>query len=124
MRRLLLAMIVAVAVCAGGQGKGKGKRDRGPAVGFGVENTRVIQQYYGANPVALPPGLAKKLARGKPLPPGWQKKLRPFPSGLVLVQEPQCGGCGWGVMDGYGVLYDRKTAIILDVIQLASDILR
>ncbi len=24
---------------------------------------------------ALPPGLAKKAARGQPLPPGWQKKL-------------------------------------------------
>ena len=23
----------------------------------------------------LPPGLAKNVARGKPLPPGWQKKL-------------------------------------------------
>jgi hypothetical protein len=25
----------------------------------------------------LPPGLAKNLKRGKPLPPGWQKKLNP-----------------------------------------------
>jgi hypothetical protein len=25
----------------------------------------------------LPPGLAKNVARGKPLPPGWQKKIEP-----------------------------------------------
>ena len=25
---------------------------------------------------ALPPGLAKNYSQGKPLPPGWQKKLR------------------------------------------------
>jgi len=28
------------------------------------------------------------------------------------------------VIDGYGVIYDKKTAIILDIVQLASDILR
>lgn len=28
-------------------------------------------------PKGLPPGLQKKLARGKALPPGWQKKIEP-----------------------------------------------
>lgn len=32
----------------------------------------------------LPPGLAKNLKRGKPLPPGWQKKLSP---GTILEQD-------------------------------------
>ncbi len=30
---------------------------------------------YESNPHGLPPGLAKNLQRGKPLPPGWQKKV-------------------------------------------------
>lgn len=30
---------------------------------------------YESNPQGLPPGLAKNLKRGKPLPPGWQKKV-------------------------------------------------
>lgn len=37
------------------------------------------------NPKGLPPGLAKKVARGGELPPGWQKKVYPgtqFPSEL------------------------------------------
>ena len=32
---------------------------------------------YRDNENGLPPGLAKNVARGKPLPPGWQKKIEP-----------------------------------------------
>ncbi len=43
------------------------------------EEARVIRGYYGGgtNPSqgGLPPGLQKKVARGKGLPPGWQKKM-------------------------------------------------
>jgi hypothetical protein len=74
--------------------------------------------------MSLPPGLQKKVARGNPLPPGWQKKLQPFPSNIDGRLAPACGYCGRGVIGGYGVIYDRKTAVILDIIQLASDIVR
>lgn len=33
-------------------------------------------QKYKRHPHGLPPGLAKNLHRGKPLPPGWHQKLR------------------------------------------------
>ena len=40
-----------------------------------------IQDYYAAHPVAnaeaLPPGIRRNLARGKPLPPGIAKKVAP-----------------------------------------------
>lgn len=127
--------IIAFCICIGfatisaeAQGKGKGKSNASNAVAvnvsFGSADVRVIQQYYGAHPVNLPPGLQKKLARGKALPPGWQKKLQQFPSALDAQLGPPCGYCGRGVIDGYGVLYDKKTAIILDIVQLAGDILR
>ena len=116
-----------------GDGKGKGKGNQGKSggpgatvvnVSFGTNDVQVIRQYYGAHPVSLPPGLQKKLARGKPLPPGWQKKLQPFPSAVDVLLGSSCGYCGRGVIDGYGVIYDKKTAIILDVVRLAGDILR
>ena len=115
------------------KGKGKSKGNPGKSggsgatvvnVSFGTNDIQVIQQYYGAHPVSLPPGLQKKLAKGKPLPPGWQKKLQPFPSDLDIRLGPPCGYCGRGVIDGYGVIYDKKTAIILDIVQLVGDILR
>ena len=135
-----MARIITLFVCLGlatmtadEKGKGKGKGNQGKAGGstaavvnvtFGANDVQMIQRYYGTHPVSLPPGLQKKVARGKPLPPGWQKKLQPFPSDLAARLGPPCGYCGRGVVDGYGVIYDKKTAVILDVVQLVGDILR
>jgi hypothetical protein len=130
---VLLTVCLAIATADNqGNGKGKGKghkgKDDSPAasvdIRFGTNDVHVIQQYYGAHPVNLPPGLQKKLARGKPLPPGWQKKLQPFPHDVDSRLVSTCDYCGRGVVDGYGVLYDKKTAVILDIVQLTSDILR
>ena len=127
----LFLCICLATLSAADKGKGKSKGNPGKSggssatvvnVSFGTNDIQVIQQYYGAHPVSLP-GLQKKLARGKPLPPGWQKKLQPFPSDLDVRWGPLCGYCGRGVIDGYGVIYDKKTAIILDIVQLVGDIL-
>jgi len=115
-----------------GKGKGKGHADKGGSPGvsasvvvhFGPGDVQVIRQYYGAHPVNLPPGLQKKLAKGKPLPPGWQKKLQPFPQDVYVRLGPACDYCIYGVYEGYGVIYDKRTAIILDLMQLTADILR
>jgi hypothetical protein len=114
-----------------GNGKTKGQNKMSSTSGASVVNVRfgnndvhTVQQHYGSHPVSLPPGLQKKLASGKPLPPGWQRKLQPFPPKVELRLDPLCGYCGRGVIDGYGVIYDKKTAIILDVVHLAGDILR
>ena len=135
-RLITLLLCVALALMSAndnGKGKGKGKGNQGKSgdstatvvnVSFGANDVQAIRQYYGAHPVNLPPGLQKKLARGKPLPPGWQKKLQPFPPGIDSRLGASCGYCGRGVIDGYGVIYDKKTAIILDIVQLAGDILR
>ena len=129
----LLLCIALATMSADDKGKGKSKGNQGKSgepsatvvnVSFGTNDVRVIHQYYGAHPASLPPGLQKKLARGKPLPPGWQKKLQPFPSDLDVRLGRPCGNCGRGVIDGYGVIYDQKTAIILDIVQLVGDILR
>jgi hypothetical protein len=49
-------------------------------VRFRDDERRGILDYfsgYRANEGGLPPGLAKNLRRGKPLPPGWEKKMVP-----------------------------------------------
>jgi hypothetical protein len=135
-RLITLFLCVCLATASAGnqgKGKGKGKGNQGQSepvgavnidVRFGTSDVRVIQQHYAAHPLNLPPGLQKKLARGKPLPPGWQKKLQSFPSDIDVRLAPPCGSCGRGVIDGWAVLYDKKTAIILDIVQLVGDILR
>lgn len=44
-----------------------------------TERSRVLGYFetYRDQEFGLPPGLAKNLRRGKPLPPGWQAKLAP-----------------------------------------------
>ena len=122
--------LILASLSTEGKNKGKGKpTTTTPAaivvdVRFGTNDISVIKQYYGAHPVSLPPGLQKKLARGKPLPPGWQKKLNAFPPHIEARLGPPCGSCGRGVIDGYGVIFDKKTAIIMDIAQLTADILR
>lgn len=58
-------------------------KDRGDLVSF-------WDQYRG-KPNGLPPGLAKNLRRGKPLPPGWQNKLK----------------TGWRIDDEWWDRFDR-----------------
>ena len=76
-----------------------------------------IAQYYGG-PRNLPPGLRTKYYRTGTLPPGWQKKMQSFPSQLVRQLPPQPPNCEFGYIDGVAVVYDRKTRIILDSIDL------
>ena len=88
---------------------------------FRHEDYGAVQRYY-SGPRDLPPGLRKKYYRTGTLPPGWQKKLRPFPPELVRVLRPPPPNCERGYIDGVAIVYDRKTRIILDSIDLISAI--
>jgi hypothetical protein len=58
----------------------KGKR-------FEDSERSVFYNYFGqykGEPQGLPPGLAKNLKRGKPLPPGWEKKVS---EGYIIDDE-------------------------------------
>jgi hypothetical protein len=107
------------------QGKGKSKRQDDSRDGdresryFRHEDYGPIAQYYGG-PKNLPPGLRKKYYRTGSLPPGWQKKMRAFPPELVRQLPPPPPNCEFGYIDGMAVVYDRRTRIILDSIDLIS----
>ncbi len=97
----------------GKDGHGNGKR--GPY--FRLEDAGYLREYYGG-PVDLPPGLRKKYYRTGKLPPGWEKRFRPFPVVVIERLPPPPPYCDRGYVDGYAVVYDRRTRIILDVIDL------
>jgi len=86
---------------------------------YAPPHVEVIAAHCG-RPAPLPPGLAKKLYRTGTLPPGWEKKLRPFPPAVVQVLPPPCGGCVAGTIGNYAVVYDAKTRIILDVLDIVA----
>lgn len=133
-RRSLLNSLLALSSWAGlcrtmeAQGRGKGhhrdddEQDRGPdSRYFRREDYAAVQRYY-TGPRNLPPGLRKKYRRTGELPPGWQKKLQPFPPELVRVLPPPPPNCDRGYIDGFAVVYDRRTRIIVDLIDIVGAI--
>lgn len=82
---------------------------------FQPRDIRVIAEYYEPEYRRLPPGLAKKYYRTGQLPPGWRKKLQPLPVVVeqqLVVLPPQYRR---GIIDGYAVVYDPRTQVIIDV---------
>lgn len=82
---------------------------------------------------ALPPGLQKKIARGKSLPPGWQKKIEPghsldyhlyrqgesLPDALLKRLPPPPVGSEIIRVDEKVIRLNSTTRAILDVFDLA-----
>lgn len=141
MKRFLLILLLAAAVLAtpvpaqaGGMGNGNGgghNKDATQGTGAGAVTATVslITAYerstilgYVQNHQAsfsgmqpLPPGIAKKVARGGSLPPGIAKRYFP---GDLLGQLPARPGQQWMFMGTDVVLLNTATQLILDVLHL------
>jgi hypothetical protein len=115
----LVAGMADVAVAQGqgrgrGQSKSKPKEDASVIVVFRDHDRVTFHDYFVTHkitPQALPPGIAKNIARGKPLPPGIAK--RTLPTDLVVVSPRQPDVT-------YYVVGDRVVAVregnVIDVI--------
>lgn len=62
---------------------------------------------------ALPPGIRKNLARGKPLPPGIAKKMVP---GSMLGRLPRHPGYEWRIAGTDLILVSVATAVVADIL--------
>ena len=127
---LVLSLAVAAPALAG-NGKGKnhgqsGQAESGVTVGDVVaaaiitsQERSIILDYFATPPAAfasakpLPPGIAKKLARGGSLPPGIAKRY--FPQDLI-VQLPPRPGYEWRVVGTDVVLLAAATGLIVDIL--------
>ena len=69
-------------------------------------------QFAGAQ--ALPPGIAKKVARGGALPPGIAKKTLP---GGLLARLPARPGQEWRVVGTDVLIVEIATGVIVDVLK-------
>lgn len=128
---IVVAMTVALAgVSANAAQPGKQKkhkevqhavetdRDSGANVAvhvvFGRSEIQVVRSHYAPRYANLPRGLQKKVARGGALPPGWQKKMEPFPPVLERRLSALPPGYSRGVIDAHAVIYNSR-GIIVDV---------
>ena len=87
------------------------------SVSWGTRDIEMIRQHYAPSYRNLPPGLQKKYARTGQLPPGWQKKIEPFPASLERECAPLPAGYRRGVIDAHAVIYNSRGSII-DVVVL------
>jgi hypothetical protein len=74
------------------QDRGPRAAEAAPAQGFTDLERQLITRFFTQNRVqveSLPPGVARNLARGKPLPPGIAK--RALPPALVAELRPRSG---------------------------------
>ncbi len=95
----------------------QGGADGLPGILFGDNERNIISNYFRRNNVAtssLPPGIAKNLARGKPMPPGIAK--RDLPNGLTS-QLPIRDGWNRFLVGNDVLLVDKQTGTIADVIK-------
>lgn len=103
---------------------------------FTDKERSTLKRHHSTSPStvtrSLPPGLAKKAARGKPLPPGWQKKLaagqvmdpvvlahaQPLPKNILGQLPPQPDGTIVVTVDNKAVRLIEATQTIIDVFDL------
>ena len=76
---------------------------------------QVLREYYAPRYRNLPPGLQKKYARTGQLPPGWRKKMEPFPVAVERQLVVLPSGYRRGVIDGHAVIYNPRTQVIVDL---------
>jgi len=74
------------------------------------------RDYWSPSP-ALPPGIQKNLARGKPLPPGIAKKL----DGRLVGRLPHYDGYEWQQAGTDLILVALATGLIYEVLNGAFD---
>jgi hypothetical protein len=143
MTRKLAVAVLAVAltpVCFGagkdskGKGKGAGAAEHDStrvAVNIFVGGDReIIREYVAKYPQGglppglakrggdLPPGLEKHLRKKGHLPPGLQKKVTALPLDLEGRLHPLEPGLRRGFLEGRAVIYNQKTALVLDILDL------
>ena len=97
---------------------GTAGKGNGDAVGLliGGDERRIIHDYFRLNPYpaqGLPPGVAKNLARGKPLPPGIAKRYLP-PD--LLGRLPPRPGYEWVAVGRDIALVAIASGVIVDIL--------
>jgi hypothetical protein len=97
----------------------------GVDIRFSTDEVRLIRAYYeqhhGSSKPGkkkgrrgLPPGIARNLARGKPLPPGIAKQV--LPGDLIGRLPPVHGGYERIIVDGKVLLVEIATQVVRDVL--------
>jgi hypothetical protein len=131
---IALALLLAVPGFAGGTGQGNGTGHKpqgggqvmpsGSQVSLSAYITagerQTIRGYFQQHPTVaagvkpLPPGIAKKIARGGAMPPGIAKRY--FPADLVGILPPRPGQ-QWVIAGTDVLLVEVATNVVIDLLR-------
>jgi hypothetical protein len=136
MRKALFTLIFLglLAPVLQAQPKKNKNKDKDAAVIFQPDERRVIGDYF-SNTSNLPPGLAKRggnlppglqkhIQRNGQLPPGLQKRLVAFPDDLNRRLPAIPSIFRRGLIGDRAVIYDPRSMMILDMIDIFSGLRR
>ncbi len=131
---LLMPQLAAGAQKQKNEAPRKAERSGGARAAVSVDiflerDRDAIRRFYSANPGSLPPGLAKRggdlppglekqLRRKGHLPPGLDKRIVAFPADLERQLAPLKPGLMRGIIEGRAIIYNAKTAVVLDAFQV------
>jgi hypothetical protein len=79
---------------------------------------RLARYYDGRRD--LPPGMRRRLYRTGHLPPGWEGRMRPLPPEMMTALPPAPPYCRRGYLDGYAVVIDPRTRVVLDAVDMVG----
>ena len=91
----------------------EGYYDRGYDRGgyFTHREVHVVREYYRPRHRPVPPGMRRYYYRRGYLPPGWHRRIQPYPTYVHdVVVLPH--GYRRGVIDGHAVVYNSRGMII------------
>lgn len=130
----VLLALVSTDVAAQGKGQRKAEEAKGAAPERMAEQERgankakgagstvfrsgdreAFQQYFATHNMRakpLPPGMAKRLAKGKPLPPGIAKQV--MPPDLLRIAPPLPKDAEYGIVGDAVVV--SKAGVVLDIL--------
>jgi hypothetical protein len=94
---------------------GAGEMQGMAAVVFRSGDREAFQQYFASHNMRakpLPPGMAKRLAKGKPLPPGIAKQV--MPPDLLKIAPPLPKDAEYGIVGNAVVV--SKAGVVLDIL--------
>ena len=72
---------------------------------WGPRDIRIVRDYYRPDIRALPPGLQRRYVRTGTLPPGWARRVRPFPRAIERTLAPLPRIYRRGILDGRAIVY-------------------
>jgi hypothetical protein len=124
---VMFSVLLSVLACAPTRADGKftSTSDKITNAVFSEIERQMITEYFHKHghssgtkghgkPRGLPPGIAKNLRRGKPLPPGIAKQH--LPTGLISMLPPAPRGFERIIVGGKIILVEVATQIIHDVL--------